>query len=79
MTRAAPTMRDMPTASDQEATPQEQHGKSTTAPWGDGAVPLHDAAEQAREREREARLRLVTGRHRETAGTGRNNVTGNYT
>ena len=47
--------------SEQTPEPNEQPTPSSST-WGENAVPLHDVAEQTKEREREARLRLVTGR-----------------
>jgi hypothetical protein len=62
MTTTTSTTRDEPVGSVSEGAPgRSAPPKSTSSTWGEDAVPVRDAAEQAEEREREARLRLVTG------------------
>lgn len=65
MTATTSAARDEPVGSVSEETPKPNE-QSATSPstWGENAVPLRDAAEQIEEREREVRLRLVTGRRR---------------
>lgn len=65
MTAPTSATRDAPVGSvdEKKPKPNEQPAPSSST-WGENAVPLRDAAEQAEEREREARLRLVTGRRR---------------
>lgn len=60
MTAPTSATRDERVGSVSEETPKQPAPPSST--WGENAVPLRDAAEQTEEREREARLRLVTGR-----------------
>lgn len=56
---------DKPVQSPGEKTPEQSDQPALSwSAWGDDAVPLHDAARQTEEREREARLHLVTGQRR---------------
>ena len=65
MTTPTPATRDEPVGSVSEEAPERnEQPMSSSSTWGENAVPLRDVAEQAKEREREARLRLVTGRRR---------------
>lgn len=62
MTTRTSGTRDEPVGSVSEETPKpkEQLAPSSST-WGENAVPLRDVVEQTEEREREERLRLVTG------------------
>lgn len=63
MTGPASATRNEPLRSVSEETPKpNEQPVPSPLTWGENAVPLRDAAEQTEEREREARLRLITGR-----------------
>ena len=64
MTTPTSTTRAEQVGSVSEETPKSSDQPPSSSTWGENAVPLRDVAEQTEEREREARLRLVTGRRR---------------
>lgn len=65
MTAPASKTRDEPLGSGSGETPKpDERPAPSPSTWGENAVRLRDAAEQTEEREREARLRFITGRRR---------------
>lgn len=62
MTTPASTTQDEQVGSVSDETPKSSEQPASSSTWGENAVPLRDVAEQTEERERKARLRLITGR-----------------